>query len=70
LAAGINASELNRHQAEVRKGLVESGGFHLTQVELHGTLWLRTTLMNPFTQEEDLQALLDAVRAQPASSAP
>ena len=70
LASGINVSELNRHQAATRKRLVESGGFHLTQVELHGTLWLRTTLMNPFTQEADLQALLDAIRAQPASKAP
>jgi len=70
LAAGINPSELNRHQAAIRKRLIESGDFHLTQVELDGVLWLRTTLMNPFTQEADLQALLDAIRAQPASKAP
>ncbi len=70
LAAGINPSELNRHQAATRKHLIESGDFHLTQVELDGVLWLRTTLMNPFTQEADLQALLDAIRAQPASKAP
>ena len=70
LVAGINASELNRHQAATRKRLIESGDFHLTQVELDGVLWLRTTLMNPFTEEADLQALLDAIRAQPASKAP
>lgn len=69
LAAGMNASALNRHQAATRKRLIESGGFHLTQVELHGALWLRTTLMNPFTQEADLQALLDTIRAQPTSNA-
>lgn len=53
----------NAHQARLRKSLVESGAFHLTQVELNSQLWLRTTLMNPLTQESDLDALLAALRA-------
>jgi L-2,4-diaminobutyrate decarboxylase len=57
----LNASELNTHQTKIRKDLVESGAFHLTQVELHGNIWLRTTLMNPFTMETDLDALLNAI---------
>jgi len=51
------------NQSELRKKLVESGAFHLTQVNLHGQVWLRTTLMNPFTAESDLDALLDGLRS-------
>lgn len=59
LAQGLSGEALDRHQAELRKAIVESGQFHLTQVELHGRLWLRTTLMNPFTERTHLQALID-----------
>lgn len=51
-------------QSALRKSLVESGAFHLTQVNLHGDIWLRTTVMNPFTTEHDLDALLAAIRRQ------
>ncbi|CAG0988857.1 L-2,4-diaminobutyrate decarboxylase [Methylophilaceae bacterium] len=61
LANGLSGDQLNRHQARLRTSLVESGEFHLTQVELHGKCWLRTTLMNPFTQEQHLDNLLDAI---------
>jgi L-2,4-diaminobutyrate decarboxylase len=56
-------------QSELRKRLVESGAFHLTQVNLHGGVWLRATVMNPFTAESDLDALLDSIRCQNANSA-
>lgn len=49
-------------QAELRQKIVESGAFHLTQVNLGGNVWLRTTVMNPFTAERDLEALLDSIR--------
>lgn len=58
----LTVSELNTHQTKIRKQLIESGAFHLTQVELHGDVWLRTTLMNPFTMETDLDALLSAIK--------
>lgn len=50
------------NQAAIRQKLVESGAFHLTQVNLHDEVWLRTTIMNPFTAESDLDALLAAIR--------
>jgi L-2,4-diaminobutyrate decarboxylase len=50
------------NQAELRKKLVESGAFHLTQVNLHGKVWLRATVMNPLTAESDLDALLGCIR--------
>jgi L-2,4-diaminobutyrate decarboxylase len=55
-------------QSHIRKQLVESGAFHLTQVTLHGKVWLRATLMNTFTTEADLDALLAAIRAHGESS--
>jgi L-2,4-diaminobutyrate decarboxylase len=54
-------AELNMHQTKIRKHLIESGAFHLTQVELNGHIWLRTTLMNPFTSEADLNNLLENI---------
>lgn len=58
LVSGLEEATLNQHQANLRLQIVQSGAFHLTQVELHGKLWLRTTLMNPFTKDADLDALL------------
>jgi L-2,4-diaminobutyrate decarboxylase len=52
------------NQSELRKKLVESGAFHLTQVNLHGEIWLRATIMNPFTTEGDLDALLESLRME------
>lgn len=53
--------------AALRQQLVESGAFHLTQVSLEGKVWLRTTLMNPFTGEDDLDALITAITEAAAS---
>lgn len=58
----LNDERLNQHQADIRKYIVESGAFHITQVNLHGVTWLRTTLMNPFTSEDDLDGLLSEIR--------
>lgn len=49
-------------QAQLRKRLVHTGQFHLTQVEIAGQIWLRTTLMNPLTELSHMQALLDAIQ--------
>ncbi|HEX5538207.1 MAG TPA: aminotransferase class V-fold PLP-dependent enzyme, partial [Methylophilaceae bacterium] len=58
---GTDNTLLNAHQARLRQKIVHSGAFHLTQVTLDGNIWLRTTLMNPFTEQADLTALLDAL---------
>ena len=62
LVEGLSAEALDAHQAEVRQRIVHHGDFHLTQVELHGVLWLRTTVMNPLTQASDYDALIASVR--------
>lgn len=58
----LKSESLNSLQAKLRLALVKSGAFHLTQVELDGKLWLRTTIMNPMTHESDLDALLLSLR--------
>jgi L-2,4-diaminobutyrate decarboxylase len=50
-------------QDEIRQRIMRQGDFYLVQTELDGRLWLRVTLMNPFTEASDLEALLAAIRA-------
>ena len=52
---------LNKHQKELRRKLVESGEFHLTQVRLGDQVWLRTTVMNTHTQEDTLDILINSI---------
>jgi L-2,4-diaminobutyrate decarboxylase len=60
------ASDVDALQARVRQHVVESGAFYLVQTRLRDGLYLRVTLMNPFTTDADLAALLEAVRAAAA----
>lgn len=49
-------AELN---ARIRQQLVENGRFYIVQTTLRGQLYLRVSLMNPFTTDAHLTALLD-----------
>ena len=59
---GLGATELNQLQFNSRQKIVQSGAFHITQVEHHGKLWLRTTIMNPLTNADDFDALIKLIR--------
>ncbi len=59
--AKLEGEALNQHQADIRQQLVEKGLFHITQAKIDGAIWLRVTLMNPFTAENDLDALLASI---------
>ena len=61
--AGLTGAELDRRQAEVRQRLIEDGSFYLVQTRLPTGLYLRTTLLNPFTTIEHLAQLLATIRA-------
>ena len=56
--AYLSQAQANKHQSDIRHHIIQRGAFHITQVDLHGVTWLRTTLMNPFTTEQDLDELL------------
>ncbi|AHM58722.1 Pyridoxal-dependent decarboxylase [Flammeovirgaceae bacterium 311] len=50
--------DLSRLNQEIRKLLVEEGRFYIVQTMLHGQLYLRVSLMNPKTGEDELLELL------------
>ncbi len=45
----------------VRRRLLESGEFYVVRTQLRGTTYLRTTILNPRTTEDDLARLIRAV---------
>jgi L-2,4-diaminobutyrate decarboxylase len=55
-------------QERIRERVCRDGGFYLVKTRLRERVHLRVTLMNPLTTEEDLAALLQALRAAAASS--
>ena len=64
---GLDNDALGKHQARIRTAIIESGAFHITQVRLAGTIWLRTTLMNPFIERTHLETLLTTIRETSSS---
>jgi L-2,4-diaminobutyrate decarboxylase len=47
---------------DIRRRLIESGEFYITQTNLDGAGALRVTIINPLTKEDDLAGLLEAIR--------
>jgi len=59
---GVPPEQLDALQARLRERLVQRGDFYLVQTRLPRGVFLRVTLINPLTRDEDLDALLEAVR--------
>lgn len=59
---GLDGEALNRLNEHIRRRILEEGRFYVVKTQLRGVVWLRCTLTNPFTREEDLRALLAAVK--------
>lgn len=58
----VNTSnDLNGCNSAIRKQLLQAGKFYIVQTTLNGKLYLRTTIMNPLTTEQDLAALLNEI---------
>ncbi len=55
---GIPPKNLNQINGKIRKKTLEEGRFYIVQTRLKGTLYLRTSLMNPFTGKDHLSELL------------
>ena len=58
----IEEKELNQLNSNLRKEIISEGSFYLVQTQMNGKIYLRTTLMNPFTTEMDLKALLERIK--------
>ncbi|MGA9238728.1 MAG: pyridoxal-dependent decarboxylase, partial [Robiginitalea sp.] len=60
---GIPPQNLNQINEKIRKKTLEEGRFYIVQTRLKEVLYLRTSLMNPFTGKEHLTELLTCLEA-------
>jgi len=58
--------DLNQLNRTIRRQLLENGRFYIVQTQLDGTVYLRCTLSNPFTDEEHLDGLLRLIEEKVA----
>lgn len=57
----MTTESLNSLNAAIRDSIVKEGSFYIVQTELGGNLWLRVTIINPLTQDVDMNFLLDTI---------
>src|SRR5450759_797640 len=55
---GHNDLVLNQINLSIREKIMKEGSFYIVQTELGGKIWIRLTIINPVTSEDDLKALL------------
>ena len=56
-------SDLNAFNQSLREHILEKGHFYIVQTTLRDKVYLRTSLMNPLTTEQDLTILLDELES-------
>lgn len=59
---GHNDLTLNQINAAVRDKIIKEGSFYILQAELGGKIWIRLTIINPVTSEDDLRDLLKRIK--------
>ncbi len=55
---GCNDDALNLINSLIRERIIKEGSFYIVQAELNCRIWLRLTIINPVTSENDLRNLL------------
>jgi len=58
---GHNDFTLNQINSAIRDKIIKEGSFYIVQAELSGKIWIRLTIINPLTSEDDLRALMKRV---------
>jgi L-2,4-diaminobutyrate decarboxylase len=58
---GHNENTINQINAAIRDKIIKEGSFYIVQAELDGKIWIRLTIINPVTSENDLKDLLKRV---------
>jgi L-2,4-diaminobutyrate decarboxylase len=61
ISHGLNVHKLNEINAEIRDRIMKEGSFYIVKVELGGKVWIRLTIINPLTTENDLKSLLSRI---------
>lgn len=56
--------DVNQLTASIRKKLLEDASFYVVQTTVRNEIYLRVTLMNPFTTQDDLKALLILIKSK------
>ena len=59
---GYDDQVLNQVNSEIRDRIIKEGSFYIVQAELEGKIWLRLTIINPVTSEDDLKELLHQIK--------
>lgn len=60
---GLSTNEINVINARIRETLLRENEFYVVQTSLNNLVYMRTTLMNPFTNEIHLKQLLSKIEA-------
>ena len=60
---GLDTQELNELNARIRRETLEDGEYYIVQTILNDSLYLRNTMMNPFTKDSDMEGLLQQLVA-------
>lgn len=55
---GSSLEECNQVNAWLRKTIIDRGPFYIVMTNIHGTTYLRSTLMNPLTETTDVDELI------------
>lgn len=58
VSKNLGLEELNQLNLRIREAVLIDGEYYIVQTRLRGIWYLRTTLMNPFTIQTDLEGLL------------
>lgn len=60
--SGHNDLILNQINSSIRDKIIKEGSFYIVQAELNGKIWIRLTIINPVTSEDDLKNLLQRIK--------
>ncbi len=58
----LSKSKISELNENIRKKIIEDGEFHIVETILNNETYLRTTLMNPFTEKKHLLQLINKIK--------
>ncbi|MBT8183885.1 MAG: aminotransferase class V-fold PLP-dependent enzyme [Eudoraea sp.] len=63
IGRGNEKTKLNELNKRIRRQLLEEGEYYIVQTNLRNKHYLRVTIMNPFTNQDDLKRLLKMIKS-------